>query len=584
MKALIWVQHLLGIGHVRRAALIARAMTEAGLDVTVASGGFPVAGVSYGDARVVQLPPARAADKSFKLLVTEGDRPLDDAWKERRRTALLSLADESRSRHPAAGNLPLRPPSVPFRTPAPAGPPDPPASVAASVRDILVAKDNPAREAEMADIARRHLDLVLVHGDPALVPFEATFPPADTIRDLIRYTGYVAPARNPPTPDGDGHGEVVVSVGGGAVGLPLLRAAMEARPLTALANIPWRLLAGPDIPEAEFQTLRTSAPAGIIVERARPDFPELLARCTLSISQAGYNTLMDILQARCRAVVVPFAAGNETEQTDRARLFEARGLLHIADEAGLTAETLRHRHRPRARSAAAARLHPRTGRSGQYRPPADRGRVMNDSAAWEALTRELDLWAAEGRTATFWWRDDDATAPTPALSTLRACATAAGIPVALAVIPARATTELAAELRDWPSAAVLQHGLSHTNHETPPAKKTELGPARPASARDRGSHNGLEPAGAFRPPARPCPALEPDFTRPDRPPPRPRLQGLSTFTPRAQPHPAPGLLQVNTHVDIIDWRGGGIFAGTGAAISRHRAPPLGPAERRRRPG
>ena len=142
---------------------------------------------------------------------------------------------------------------------------------------------------------------------------------------------------------------------------------MAARPLTALASIPWRLLAGPDIPEAEFQTLRTSAPAGIIVERARPDFPELLARCTLSISQAGYNTLMDILQARCRAVVVPFAAGNETEQTDRARLFEARGLLHIADEAGLTAETLGHRHRPRARSAAATRLHPRAGRRG--RPP-----------------------------------------------------------------------------------------------------------------------------------------------------------------------------------------------------------------------
>ena len=104
---------------------------------------------------------------------------------------------------------------------------------------------------------------------------------------------------------------------------------------------------------------------------------------------------------------------------------------------------------------------------------------MSDSTAWESLTRELDLWAAEGRTATFWWRDDDAVAPTPALSTLRACANAAGIPIALAVIPARATTELAAELRDWPSATVLQHGLSHTNHETPPAKKTELGAARP---------------------------------------------------------------------------------------------------------
>jgi predicted glycosyltransferase len=341
MKALIWVQHLLGIGHVRRAALIARAMTEVGLDVTVASGGFPVAGVSYGDARVVQLPPARAADKSFKLLITEGGRPVDDAWKERRRAALFSLADDVDpdilllETYPF-GRRQFRFELLPLldRLTRPL--------VAASVRDILVAKDNPAREAEMADIARRHLDLVLVHGDPTLLPFEATFPPTETIRDLIRYTGYVAPARKPPVPDGDGHGEVVVSVGGGAVGLPLLRAAMDTRPLTALADIPWRLLAGPDIPEAEFQTLRTSAPAGIIVERARADFPELLARCALSISQAGYNTLMDILQARCRAVVVPFAAGNETEQTDRARLFEARGLLHIADEAGLTAQTLAH--------------------------------------------------------------------------------------------------------------------------------------------------------------------------------------------------------------------------------------------------
>ncbi len=343
MKALIWVQHLLGIGHVRRAALIARAMTDAGLDVTVASGGFPVGGVGYGDARVVQLPPARAADKSFKLLVTEGNRPLDDAWKEHRRTALLSLADEISpdilllETYPF-GRRQFRFELLPLLDSLNRWPSRP--LVAASVRDILVAKDNPAREAEMADIARRHLDLVLVHGDPELVPFEATFPPADTIRDLIRYTGYVAPARKPAAPHGDGHGEVVVSVGGGAVGLPLLRAAIEARPLTALAGIPWRLLAGPDIDEAEFQALRASAPNGVIVERARPDFPDLLARCTLSISQAGYNTLMDILQARCRAVVVPFAAGNETEQTDRARLFEARGLLHIADEAGLSAETL----------------------------------------------------------------------------------------------------------------------------------------------------------------------------------------------------------------------------------------------------
>ena len=131
---------------------------------------------------------------------------------------------------------------------------------------------------------------------------------------------------------------------------------------------------------------------------------------------------------------------------------------------------------------------------------------------------------------------------------------------------------------------MLQHGLSHANHETPPAKKTELGAARPLQhviADLITGWNLLEPFD-------PLPVLVPPWNRisPDLIGRLPGLgyKGLSTFTPRAQPHPAPGLLQVNTHVDIIDWRGGGVFAGTGAAIDRHRAPSLGPAERCRRPG
>jgi hypothetical protein len=192
---------------------------------------------------------------------------------------------------------------------------------------------------------------------------------------------------------------------------------------------------------------------------------------------------------------------------------------------------------------------------------------MSDQATWDALTRELDLWAAEGRTATFWWRDDDAVAPTPALSKLRACATAAGIPVALAVIPARATPELADELRNWRGATVLQHGLSHANHETPPAKKTELGGARPTH------HVIADLATGWRllEPFEPLPVLVPPWNRisPELIHRLPGLgyRGLSTYTTRACPCPAPGLLQVNTHVDIIDWRGGALFAGTPAAIA-----------------
>jgi predicted glycosyltransferase len=91
--------------------------------------------------------------------------------------------------------------------------------------------------------------------------------------------------------------------------------------------MPWRLIVGPNLSVAEFAALAASAPTGVTIERFRTDFPELLAGCRLSLSQAGYNTVMDILAARARALVVPFAEAAENEQSLRARLLADRGLI-----------------------------------------------------------------------------------------------------------------------------------------------------------------------------------------------------------------------------------------------------------------
>ncbi len=45
------------------------------------------------------------------------------------------------------------------------------------------------------------------------------------------------------------------------------------------------------------------------------------------------------------------------------------------------------------------------------------------------------------------------------------------------------------------------------------------------------------------------------------------FRGLSTFGPRARPEPVRGLRQVNTHVDLIDWRGGRGFVGAAPALN-----------------
>src|SRR5690606_28564177 len=100
------------------------------------------------------------------------------------------------------------------------------ARILASVRDVLEPKRKPGREDETAAHLARRYDLVLVHGDPALIPFAATWPRAAAFGDMIRHTGYVAAP--PPAPTAAERSEVLVSVGGGAIGRGLLETAIAA--------------------------------------------------------------------------------------------------------------------------------------------------------------------------------------------------------------------------------------------------------------------------------------------------------------------------------------------------------------------
>lgn len=190
---------------------------------------------------------------------------------------------------------------------------------------------------------------------------------------------------------------------------------------------------------------------------------------------------------------------------------------------------------------------------------------------WDALTRELDAWGEAGRIATLWWRDDDAVEPTPALAEIAALADALRIPLALAVIPDRATRALAEWLADRPRLSVLQHGYAHQNHAPGDERKAELEAHRPEPVMLGELGTGLDHLGRLlrRPP---LPVLVPPWNRI-----APRLmmqltgiglRGLSTFGPRLRAHPCGGLLQVNCHLDPVDWRGSGGFAGSEAMLAR----------------
>lgn len=389
-RVLVYVQHLLGTGHLKRAALLADAMTRAGLDVTLVSGGFPVPGLAVNAARFVQLPPVGAADAQFKSLVDAQGRPVDEAWKRARCAMLLDVWNAARAQLLLVelfpfGRRQMRFELLPLLEAARQAQRRP--VIVSSVRDVLGGSQKDAqRQLRMLELFDAYFDHVLVHGDPALVPFEQTFMHADRLAGRLHYTGYVVDGASDPelAPGGGSAGgdEVIVSAGGGTVGRPLLEAAIRARPLSALAHLRWRILVGAGLGDAvlqELAALATHCGGDVVVERNRPDFVRLLRSCRLSLSQAGYNTLMETLHAGARAVVVPFAGGSESEQTLRARLLAQRGWIEMVEETDMTPQTLAG-----AVDRAAAR-----------EPPA-RGLVRLDGA--DASARLVMRWLAQRST------------------------------------------------------------------------------------------------------------------------------------------------------------------------------------------
>jgi predicted glycosyltransferase len=338
-RVFFYVQHLLGIGHLRRAAVLARAMAAGGFDVLLVSGGAPVP-LDLGRARRHQLPPVRARDQGLRELSRLDGTPLDEAFRADRTRELLGLLAAEAPQVVITEQFPfgrtqLRFELVPLIEAAQAMRPKP--LIVSSVRDVVRRSVSPERVAETIETFSA-FDAAMIHGDPDLVSFDRSFAGWGQVKSRAVYTGYVAEADLAPRPGDAGKGEVVVSVGGGATGAPLLQAAVAARKKSPLADRTWRLLVGANLPAAERSLL--DGGKGIVIEPARADFTTLLRNATLSVSQAGYNTVVETLCCADRAVLVPFGTARETEQTDRARALADRGMVAVVPPEALSPESL----------------------------------------------------------------------------------------------------------------------------------------------------------------------------------------------------------------------------------------------------
>ena len=168
----LYVQNLLGIGHLRRAAAISRALAEIGLDVNFVSGGIPIPNLNVGSAKFHQLPPVRSMDRNFKVLVDETGREIDDKWRQNRCSNLLNLFEETKPSMILTelfpfGRRQFRFELIPLLDRAQEAKWKP--KIIASMRDILVTKFRQDRNIEISETLTKYYDKVLVHWDEQII-------------------------------------------------------------------------------------------------------------------------------------------------------------------------------------------------------------------------------------------------------------------------------------------------------------------------------------------------------------------------------------------------------------------------------
>ena len=340
---MIYVQHLLGIGHLQRSVYLASELGRKGFEVQLVSGGLPQRLPLDEAIQLRQLPPVYSPDGSFTRLLDANGNDIDSHWQDGRKQQLLELFASFAPQVLITETFPfgrrmMRFELIPLLEAAKTSIQC--LQVIASIRDILQPKTKAGRDQEICELIDQYYDHVLVHGDEKIAQLADSFKLADQIDDKVAYSGYIC-TNNPVLPIAqDGIDEVLVSAGGSVTGFQILKAAIEARPLCRLKHVKWRILVSHSIADTMFEELQQLATEGIHVERNRPDFSELIKRARLSISQAGYNTITDILNSDTAAVVIPYAEVDELEQTMRAQKLQDIGRVIMLHQVDLSANSL----------------------------------------------------------------------------------------------------------------------------------------------------------------------------------------------------------------------------------------------------
>ncbi len=325
---LMHCQYVYGIGHFIRTLEIAKSLSSE-YRVIILNGGNPIENMIIPpEIELVQLPAIHKKEDSNQLIPLNCDLSIDDCFNLRREIIVNILQriniDVLVTEHFPFGFLFKEEVLFLIKLLKEI---NPNCKFVSSVRDLVNSYDGSETDELTCEILNSYYDLLMIHSDKNVIPFETSFPKFKDIKISIKYTGYVTRkiitknSKNFQLED-----IALVSVGGGSMGEELQKAIIKVH-LELKKNWNHKLI----VFLGSYQNIELeSLPASIVIHKFdQSAYDVYLRKAKLLICMGGYNTVLEAISLNLPLLVYQKAfSQNNFEQACRINELQKIGLVH----------------------------------------------------------------------------------------------------------------------------------------------------------------------------------------------------------------------------------------------------------------
>lgn len=342
-KVLLYSQHLSGTGHFVRMFEIASNLAE-NCDIYLIDGGrFIPRKKPQFDFKIINISPIFRQEGNLKSVE---NRHIDQIMLERKQI-LLELIENIKPDVIIIEHFPFskwilfdeitnfikKSKSININV-----------KIICSIRDIPINTcDEPAQDYQekVTQILEQYFDLILIHSDPDLICLENYIPWLNNLKIPFVYTGYISEKLNINSLNNK-QNLILVSLGG-LNNRNLILTCAKAWHNLNLDNYKMLIFAPLFISETEFLQVTTEIKNindNIEFKPFTNNFINYLSQARLSISQAGYNTCMNILETCTPNILIPNQ--KMSDQIMRSQRLAELNLTTYLDVNNLNIENLSH--------------------------------------------------------------------------------------------------------------------------------------------------------------------------------------------------------------------------------------------------